>query len=63
MWEIRDHLIITFIKKGEGGQAKYDYWVMIGWLGDTKNMMTNAFTEGIDRKLQFTPDFVNMMTT
>ena len=37
------------------GQEKYDNCIMVRWCG-TKNVIDNAFSIGIDRKLQSTPN-------
>ena len=50
--------VLRLFKEGGVGQAKYNSWIMIGGVGvgGTKNMMDNAFTNGIDRKFQSTPN-------
>ena len=58
---IRDHSHITFIQRRVGGSAKI--WQLHNGMGGwgTKNMMDNAFTTGIYRKLQSTPTlFTNL---
>ena len=52
---LRDHSSITFIQRRGGGSGKIRQLDNHRGVGVTKNMMHNAFTAGIDRKLQFTP--------